>query len=86
MENFEVSITLPNELDRDIYMDSNNCYLAQVLRKQFPDKEIKVVCVGYCGIDNVGYRPLKSTPFGSKVIQDNLGKTLTIKFEKYDWL
>jgi len=84
MENFEVSITLPTINDGNYWVD-DNCYLAQALKKQFPDKHIKVYSHGFCKIDNVRYRPLENTPFNYNIVKQNLGKNLTIKFEMFNW-
>ena len=82
MKKFEVEITMPEVYESEIYRSNTDCYLARVLREKFPDSKIEVYDSGDCRIDGVRYETLNETPFYGGVIQDNLGKTLTIKFKR----
>ena len=81
MIRFAVDITMPKVYSQDIYLDGKNCYLAQALKKKFPESEIRVWNNGNTQINNEWVSPLKETPFDANVVCDNLGNTLTIKFE-----
>ncbi len=80
-KNFDVEIDMPEKYDNNVYTDSKNCYLAQALKKMFPESNIRVSCVGSTNIDGEIFEPSKETPFDSLICQKNLGNKFKIKME-----
>lgn len=81
VKNFEVEINMPERYDSNVYTDGENCYLAQALKKMFPEAKIDVSCVGISKIDGNEFTPSEKTPFDSMVCIDNVGKQFKIKME-----
>jgi hypothetical protein len=80
-KNFEVEIDMPEQYDTDVYTDGKNCYLAQALKRMFPESDIKVSCVGVTDIDGDKFVPSDKTPFDSLICRKNLGNKFKIKME-----
>lgn len=55
----EITVTIPaQKYDFDKYTSPTNCYIAEAIRKLYPNKQINVTSFGITEINDIIYRPI----------------------------